>query len=63
MVSQYAGRLTLVQGEFSNIDALLAAAGETGTDGVVLDIGVSSFQFDSRSAVSPSARTVRSTCA
>ena len=46
MVAHYDGRLTLVQGEFSNMDALLAAAGETGTDGVVLDVGVSSFQFD-----------------
>ncbi len=46
MVQHYGGRLTLVQGEFSNMDALLAAAGEPDTDGVVLDIGVSSFQFD-----------------
>lgn len=46
MVSEFKGRLTLVQGEFSNLDALLAAAGEDKTDGVVLDVGVSSFQFD-----------------
>ena len=41
-----AGRLTLVQGEFSQMDKYLAAAGEEGTNGVVLDLGVSSFQFD-----------------
>ena len=46
MVAHYAGRLTLVEGEFSDMGALLAAMGESGTDGVVLDIGVSSFQFD-----------------
>lgn len=46
MVARYRGRLTLVQGEFSHMDALFAAAGGTKADGVVLDIGVSSFQFD-----------------
>jgi len=39
---RYAGRLTLVLGRFSAMDAL---AGEP-VDGVVLDLGVSSFQFD-----------------
>lgn len=42
LVAQYAGRLTLVQGEFSQMDKL--ASGQS--DGVVLDLGVSSFQFD-----------------
>lgn len=46
MVARYQGRLTLVQGEFSHMDALFEAAGGTKADGVVLDIGVSSFQFD-----------------
>jgi 16S rRNA (cytosine1402-N4)-methyltransferase len=41
LVERFAGRLTLVQGEFSSMDRL---AGES--DGVVLDLGVSSFQFD-----------------
>jgi 16S rRNA (cytosine1402-N4)-methyltransferase len=41
LVEQFAGRLTLVEGEFSRMDAF---AGES--DGVVLDLGVSSFQFD-----------------
>lgn len=46
LIAQYKGRLTLLQGEFSQMDALLARAGETASDGVVLDLGVSSFQFD-----------------
>jgi len=43
LVAQFGGRLTLVRGEFSQLDALLAGAR---TNGVVLDLGVSSFQFD-----------------
>jgi 16S rRNA (cytosine1402-N4)-methyltransferase len=43
LVAQFGGRLTLMRGEFSQLDALLAGAR---TDGVVLDLGVSSFQFD-----------------
>jgi 16S rRNA (cytosine1402-N4)-methyltransferase len=43
VVAQFGGRLTLVQGEFSHLDALLGGAR---TNGVVLDLGVSSFQFD-----------------
>jgi 16S rRNA (cytosine1402-N4)-methyltransferase len=41
LVKRFAGRLTLVQGEFSNLDQYTQAS-----DGVVLDLGVSSFQFD-----------------
>ena len=41
LVEQFAGRLTLVEGEFSHIDQFTHA-----TDGMVLDLGVSSFQFD-----------------
>ncbi len=41
LVQRFSGRLTLVQGEFSRMDAYTQA-----TDGVVLDLGVSSFQFD-----------------
>ena len=43
---RYAGRLALVHGRFSQMDRLLAEQGETGSDGVVLDLGVSSFQLD-----------------
>ena len=46
LVALYPGRLTLVHGEFSQLDRLLADTGESGTNGVVLDLGVSSFQFD-----------------
>jgi 16S rRNA (cytosine1402-N4)-methyltransferase len=41
LVQRFAGRLTLVEGEFSRMNEFAAA-----TDGVVLDLGVSSFQFD-----------------
>src|SRR4051812_45941218 len=41
LVERFGGRLTLVQGEFSRMDEYTQA-----TDGVVLDLGVSSFQFD-----------------
>jgi 16S rRNA (cytosine1402-N4)-methyltransferase len=41
LVDRFGGRLTLVQGEFSRMDEFTNAS-----DGVVLDLGVSSFQFD-----------------
>lgn len=41
LAQQFGGRLTLMQGEFSRMDEFAAE-----TDGVVLDLGVSSFQFD-----------------
>jgi 16S rRNA (cytosine1402-N4)-methyltransferase len=40
------GRLTLVQGHFSDLDRIAAAHGHERVDGVVLDIGVSSMQLD-----------------
>jgi 16S rRNA (cytosine1402-N4)-methyltransferase len=46
LAAQYGGRLALVQGNFSEMDSLLAESGQTPTDGVVLDLGVSSFQLD-----------------
>ncbi len=41
LVKRFDGRLTLVEGEFSRMDEFASQ-----TDGVVLDLGVSSFQFD-----------------
>lgn len=41
LVERFGGRLTLVQGEFSRMDEFTRES-----DGVVLDLGVSSFQFD-----------------
>jgi len=41
LVERFGGRLTLVQGEFSRMNEFTDAS-----DGVVLDLGVSSFQFD-----------------
>ena len=40
------GRLTLVEGRFSDLDAIAAAHGRARVDGVVLDVGVSSMQLD-----------------
>ncbi|MBO9574782.1 MAG: 16S rRNA (cytosine(1402)-N(4))-methyltransferase RsmH [Sphingobium sp.] len=40
------GAISLVQGNFSEMDALLEAAGVKAVDGVTLDIGVSSMQLD-----------------
>jgi 16S rRNA (cytosine1402-N4)-methyltransferase len=41
LVERFDGRLTLVQGEFSHMNDFAQAS-----DGIVLDLGVSSFQFD-----------------
>ncbi len=46
LVQASAGRLTLVEDRFSRLDAVAADAGLAPLDGVVLDIGVSSMQFD-----------------
>lgn len=43
------GRLTLVEGHFSDLDRIARAHGYERVDGVVLDIGVSSMQIDSAS--------------
>ncbi|HWE76121.1 MAG TPA: 16S rRNA (cytosine(1402)-N(4))-methyltransferase RsmH [Stellaceae bacterium] len=42
----YAGRLTLIEGRFSEMERLLAALGITQLAGVALDLGVSSMQID-----------------
>jgi len=46
MALAYEGRLTLALGRYSEMDRLLAEAGHAKTDGVVLDLGISSFQID-----------------
>lgn len=46
LVAAEAGRLTLVAGRFSQMDAHVAALGRPSVDAVVLDLGVSSMQLD-----------------
>ena len=46
LAEQAAGRLHLVEGGFGDMMALLAGRGVDALDGVVLDLGVSSFQID-----------------
>ncbi len=46
LVAQSGGRLTLIEDRFSNLDDVARSAGHDAVDGVVLDIGVSSMQFD-----------------
>ena len=45
-LSPFADRLTLVHDNFSNIKKILAELGINGIDGMVLDLGVSSYQLD-----------------
>lgn len=42
------GRLTMLHGRFGSMETLLAAHGVTAVDGIVLDLGLSSFQLDDR---------------
>ena len=46
LVSRFEGRLTLIEGRFSELDSLLGERGVQAVDGVALDLGVSSFQLD-----------------
>jgi 16S rRNA (cytosine1402-N4)-methyltransferase len=46
LAARYAGRLHLIQGQFGDMLTLLAESGVTALDGVMLDLGVSSFQLD-----------------
>jgi len=46
LAARFPGRLHLLQGQFGDMLGLLADAGVTALDGVVLDLGVSSFQID-----------------
>jgi 16S rRNA (cytosine1402-N4)-methyltransferase len=46
LARRYDGRLTLIEGRFGEMGALLAEDGVAAADGVALDIGVSSMQLD-----------------
>ncbi|MBP0493537.1 16S rRNA (cytosine(1402)-N(4))-methyltransferase RsmH [Roseomonas sp. SG15] len=46
LVDRFPGRLHLVEGRFGDMAALMADRGITALDGVVLDLGVSSYQID-----------------
>jgi len=46
LAARYPGRLRLVEGRFGDIATLMAAQNVAMLDGVVLDLGVSSFQID-----------------
>ena len=46
LVEAMAGRLTLIEGRFSALDAIAASLGVEAVDGVVFDVGVSSMQLD-----------------
>ena len=46
LVEAMGGRLTLIEGRFSELDALAEGLGVDAVDGVVFDVGVSSMQLD-----------------
>lgn len=46
LVKASAGRLMLIEGQFSALDTLVGECGVAAVDGVVLDLGVSSMQLD-----------------
>ena len=46
LAARYPGRLRLLEGRFGDMLSLLAGQGVSALDGVVLDLGVSSFQID-----------------
>jgi len=46
LIARYPGRLHLLHGQFGDMVTLLEQAGVTALDGIVLDLGVSSFQLD-----------------
>ncbi len=46
LASRFPGRLHLIHGRFGNMLDLLSEHGQSALDGIVLDLGVSSFQLD-----------------
>jgi 16S rRNA (cytosine1402-N4)-methyltransferase len=46
MAQEFDGRLSTIQGRFGEMDRLLASHNISDVDGIMLDIGVSSFQID-----------------
>ncbi|MEJ0077863.1 MAG: 16S rRNA (cytosine(1402)-N(4))-methyltransferase RsmH [Alphaproteobacteria bacterium] len=46
LVEQAAGRLTLAEDRFSNLDPVVRSLGHDAADGILLDLGVSSMQLD-----------------
>ncbi len=46
LAERFPGRLHLIQGQFGDMLALLADSGVSMLDGIVLDLGISSFQID-----------------
>ncbi len=46
LATEFAGRLTLIEGCFGDMERLVRALGHDSVDGVVLDVGVSSMQID-----------------
>ena len=46
LAARYAPRLRLIEGRFGDMEQLLSAEGVSAVDGVALDLGVSSMQFD-----------------
>jgi 16S rRNA (cytosine1402-N4)-methyltransferase len=46
LLDRFAGRLTLIEGNFGAMDRLLRERGVQSVDGVALDVGVSSMQID-----------------
>jgi 16S rRNA (cytosine1402-N4)-methyltransferase len=46
MAEDYKGRLTVLEGRFGDMNSLLRGRGIDAVDGIVLDLGLSSFQLD-----------------
>jgi len=46
MADDYKGRLTVLEGRFGDMDSLLRGRGIDAVDGIVLDLGLSSYQLD-----------------